>query len=74
MSDTVYNLLFLLADGVIWGIIIALISLGLSLIFGIMGIINMAHGDLYMIGAKRIPAENMIYPPMVNYPKEEPLK
>lgn len=51
MSDAVYNLLFLLADGVIWGIIIALISLGLSLIFGIMGIINMAHGDIYMIGA-----------------------
>jgi len=51
MSDVVYNLLFLLADGVIWGIIIALISLGLSLIFGIMGIINMAHGDIYMIGA-----------------------
>jgi branched-chain amino acid transport system permease protein len=51
MSDVAYNLLFLLADGVIWGIIIALISLGLSLIFGIMGIINMAHGDIYMIGA-----------------------
>ncbi len=51
MPDVVSNLLFLLADGIIWGIIIALIALGLSLIFGIMGIINMAHGDLYMIGA-----------------------
>jgi branched-chain amino acid transport system permease protein len=51
MPDVVYNLLFLFTDGVIWGILIALISLGLSLIFGIMGIINMAHGDLYMIGA-----------------------
>ena len=51
MPDVVYNLLFLFTDGVIWGILIALISLGLSLIFGIMGIINMAHGDIYMIGA-----------------------
>ncbi len=51
MPDIVSNLLFLFADGIIWGIIIALIALGLSLIFGIMGIINMAHGDLYMIGA-----------------------
>jgi branched-chain amino acid transport system permease protein len=51
LSDVLYNLLFLFTDGIIWGIIIALISLGLSLIFGIMGIINMAHGDMYMIGA-----------------------
>lgn len=51
MSDVLNNLLFLFADGIIWGVIIALISLGLSLIFGIMGIINMAHGDMYMIGA-----------------------
>ena len=30
------------------------------------------EGNLAIV--KRIPAENMIYPPMVNYPKEEPLK
>ena len=45
------TLLFLLVNGLIWGFIIALIALGLSLIFGIMRIINMAHGDLYMLGA-----------------------
>jgi branched-chain amino acid transport system permease protein len=44
-------LLFLVVDGLIWGCIIALIALGLSLIFGIMRIINMAHGDLFMLGA-----------------------
>jgi branched-chain amino acid transport system permease protein len=38
-------------NGLISGLIIALIALGLSLIFGVMGIVNMAHGDFYMFGA-----------------------
>ena len=45
------TIFFLLVDGLIWGCIVALIALGLSLIFGIMNIINMAHGDLFMLGA-----------------------
>lgn len=44
-------LLFLMFNGLTYGFIIALIALGLSLVFGIMRIINMAHGDLYMVGA-----------------------
>lgn len=51
MPEIVSTLLFLFLNGLIWGLIIALISLGLSLIFGVMGIVNMAHGDIYMIGA-----------------------
>jgi branched-chain amino acid transport system permease protein len=51
MSETSATVLFLLMNGLIWGLIIALIALGLSLIFGVMGIVNMAHGDLYMAGA-----------------------
>jgi len=51
MPEWLLNVLFLLMNGLIWGLIIALISLGLSLIFGVMGIVNMAHGDLYMLGA-----------------------
>ncbi len=34
-----------------WGLIIALIALGLALIFGIVEIVNVAHGSLYMLGA-----------------------
>jgi len=51
LPEWLLNVLFLLMNGLIWGLIIALIALGLSLIFGVMGIVNMAHGDLYMIGA-----------------------
>lgn len=43
--------LFQLANGVVQGCILALVALGLSLIFGQMGVINMAHGELYMLGA-----------------------
>lgn len=43
--------LFQLLNGVVWGLILALIALGLCLIYGLMGIINIAHGSLYMLGA-----------------------
>ena len=43
--------LFLLAmNGLIWGLIIALIALGLAVIFGLLDIINLAHGDFFMVG------------------------
>lgn len=42
---------FLVFNGAVNGFLIALIALGLALIFGIMRIINLAHGDLYMLGA-----------------------
>ncbi len=38
-------------NGVQYGLLLFLIASGLTLIFGIMGIINLAHGALYMIGA-----------------------
>lgn len=40
----------LLINGLILGAIYALISVGLSLIFGVLGIANIAHGELYMLG------------------------
>jgi ABC-type branched-subunit amino acid transport system permease subunit len=45
------TILFALTNGLIWGCVMALIALGLSLIFGIMGIVNMAHGEFFMAGA-----------------------
>ena len=37
-------------NGIVWGLIIALIALGLSVIFGLLDIINIAHGDFFMVG------------------------
>ncbi|MDX1746166.1 MAG: branched-chain amino acid ABC transporter permease, partial [Halobacteriales archaeon] len=38
-------------NGVTWGLTIALIALGLFLILGLLEVINIAHGSLYMLGA-----------------------
>lgn len=40
-----------LINGVVLGSVYALLSLGLTMIFGIMGIVNFAQGELYMLGA-----------------------
>ncbi|HXZ92333.1 MAG TPA: branched-chain amino acid ABC transporter permease [Burkholderiales bacterium] len=40
-----------LLNGVQYGLLLFLIASGLTLIFGIMGVINLAHGSFYMIGA-----------------------
>ena len=37
--------------GLVWGMAIALIAIGLTIIFGLMNIVNFAHGELYMLGA-----------------------
>lgn len=37
-------------NGVILGLIFVLIASGLSLIFGVLGVINFAHGDLLVVG------------------------
>jgi branched-chain amino acid transport system permease protein len=38
-------------NGLQLGVMLFLMSAGLTLIFGIMGVINLAHGSFYMIGA-----------------------
>jgi branched-subunit amino acid ABC-type transport system permease component len=40
-----------LLNGVQLGVMLFLLAAGLTLVFGIMGVINLAHGSLYMIGA-----------------------
>ena len=40
-----------LANGLVLGTIIAITAVGLSLIFGVTGLVNFAHGDLVTLGA-----------------------
>jgi branched-chain amino acid transport system permease protein len=40
-----------LLNGIQYGLLLFLLASGLTLIFGIMGIINLAHGSFYMVGA-----------------------
>jgi branched-chain amino acid transport system permease protein len=40
-----------LVNGVTWGSVYALIALGYTMVYGILRLINFAHGDVYMLGA-----------------------
>ena len=48
---SVSGLLVQLLNGLQYGLLLFLIASGLTLIFGVLGIINLAHGSLFMIGA-----------------------
>src|SRR5574339_56168 len=45
------QLLIQTVNGIVTGMILALIASGLTLIFGIMDVVNFAHGELFMLGA-----------------------
>ena len=40
-----------LINGIQYGLLLFLIASGLTLVFGVMGILNLAHGSMYMVGA-----------------------
>ena len=43
--------LITIVDGVAFGVLLFIIAVGLSLVFGIMDVLNLAHGALYLVGA-----------------------
>jgi branched-chain amino acid transport system permease protein len=45
------NFLIQVLNSVQYGLLLFLLAAGLTLIFGIMGVVNLAHGSFYMIGA-----------------------
>ena len=48
------ELVISLAIGVLTGVLYVLIALGLTLIYGILHIVNFAHGEIYMLGAMAV--------------------
>ena len=40
-----------LVDGITHGSVYALIALGYSMVYGILKLLNFAHGDVYMVGS-----------------------
>ena len=44
-------ILFSLLNGLVYGMLLFMLSSGLTLIFGMMGVLNFAHAGLYMLGA-----------------------
>ena len=48
---TISTLTGIALNGVAIGMLLLLVASGLSLIFGLMGVVNFAHGSLFMIGA-----------------------
>lgn len=45
------TLVFALLNGVIYGLLLFMLSSGLTLIFSMMGVLNFAHASFYMLGA-----------------------
>jgi len=45
------HLLLALLEGTVTAFVLALTALGLSLVFGVMRIVNVAHGEFFMLGA-----------------------
>ena len=51
MQDTILYFLQQLLNGLTVGSAYALIAIGYTMVYGIIGMINFAHGEIYMIGA-----------------------
>src|SRR3712207_4137485 len=44
-------ILVALLNGLVYGLLVFMVSAGLTLIFGMMGVLNFAHASFYMLGA-----------------------
>lgn len=46
-----HSLAFQVMNGLVWSFFVALVALGLNAIYGLLGILNIAHGAIYALGA-----------------------
>lgn len=51
LGITVDTLLTQMLHGLVYGLAYLLVAVGLTIVFGLLGVLNLAHGELYMLGA-----------------------
>lgn len=70
--ETMIDLLAVFIDGILYSSWLFIVAIGLTLIYGVMKILNMAHGSLYALGAYAAASLagfwlNSGYPPLGSY-------
>ncbi len=63
--EAVFNVLF---NGLSIGAVLLIAALGLAIVFGLMGVINLAHGELMMIGAYTTYVVQNLFQPLKDTP------
>ena len=64
---TVYGLVENLFFGLSLGSVLLLAAIGLAITFGVMGVINMAHGEMMMLGAYTTYVIQQMFPNLIEY-------
>ena len=62
-----YDKLEILFFGLSLGSVLVLAAIGLAITFGVMGVINMAHGELIMLGAYTTYVVQLMFPNWIEY-------
>ena len=63
----IYEKIETLFFGLSLGSVLAMAAIGLAITFGVMGVINMAHGEMIMIGAYVTWAVQALFPAIIEY-------
>jgi urea transport system permease protein len=62
-----YSLLETVFFGLSLGSVLLLAAIGLAITFGVMGVINMAHGEMIMLGAYTTYVIQLVFPSIIEY-------
>ena len=62
-----YKLIENLFFGISLGSVLFIAAVGLAITFGVMGVINLAHGEMIMIGAYTTYVTQLIFPQLIEY-------
>jgi branched-chain amino acid transport system permease protein len=69
IASAVYSGPFTLINAIVTGGMWALMAAGLSLVFGVMNVVNFAHGEFFMVGTL---VAYYVFTPLSDYLKENP--